>query len=230
MTSTELAVIDNGEVEPLSEGKAKQLDKRIRAASTRFANEGDKLLDLLEEAATGQIHVALGFTSWTAYVKEACDFKVSDREERKALVSIMSGKGMSQRAIAGTLGVSQKTVDRDLDGESFDSDKVTSLTGQEVPRNKPKKAKDDNVIDAEVIDIEEERKPADVVTEFEQPVLDLVNDVQAMKDIIAVETETELFPKARKRIAQRFVKRLTTAIADLEAVVAELTEDVAETE
>lgn len=221
----ELAVIENAEVEPLSEAKAKQLDKRIRSASTRFASEGDKLLDLLEEAANGKIHVALGFPSWTAYVKDACTFTVSGREERKALVAIMSGKGMSQRAIAGALGVSQKTVDRDLEGESFDSDTVTALDGKQVSRNKSPK-----VIDAEVIDVEEEptseepeRTAANVVTDFEQPVLDLVNDVQAIKDILNL--DADLFPKARKRIAQRYNKRIQSAIDDLQSVVKQLNDD-----
>lgn len=220
----ELAIIESdtpAEIEPLSEGKARVLDKRIRQAGSRVANEQDKLIELLEEAAQGQIHVALGLPSWTAYIKDALQITVADREERKALVAIMSGKGMSQRAIAGTLGVSQKTVDRDLEGESFDSHTVTAVDGKEVPRNKPPKDEPD-YIEAEVVAVEEEpeRTANDVIVDFEQIVNDLINDVQAVKDMQKL--EPDLFGKARKRIGQRFVKRLGTVIKDLEDLSDEL--------
>lgn len=210
--STEIAVIEENDTAPtlLSEGKAKVLDKRIRQCGTRVAAEQDKLIELLEEAAQGEIHQALGFPSWTAYLKDAIQITVSDRAERKALVSIMSGKGMSQRAIAGVLGIGQKTVDRDLDGESFDSDTVTAVDGKEVPRNKPPKEPEPEIIDAEVV---EERTANDVIVDFDQVVNDLINDVQAIKDLRKL--ESDLFEQARKRIAQRFVKRLGIVRDDL---------------
>jgi hypothetical protein len=37
------------------------------------------LLDLLGEAARGQIHVALGYSSWTGYVKDAVRIQPSDK-------------------------------------------------------------------------------------------------------------------------------------------------------
>jgi len=43
-----------------------------------------------------------------------------ERDARQELVAELSGQGMSTRAIAPILGVSQKTIDRDV-RESFDS-------------------------------------------------------------------------------------------------------------
>jgi hypothetical protein len=101
MSTTEPETTIVGEiVEPLSKPQAKALDKRIRSASDKVASNFNLLLDLLEEAARGQIHRSLGASSWTAYVKDAVQINISDRIERKSLVSLMSGKGMSQPAIA----------------------------------------------------------------------------------------------------------------------------------
>jgi hypothetical protein len=100
---------------PLAEREAKALDEQIRTTSKLLAQDVDLLLNLLERAEAGDIHVALGFASWTAYVKDAVQFAPTDKDERKMLVSLMSGKGMSQRAIAGTLGVGLGTVNRDIE-------------------------------------------------------------------------------------------------------------------
>ena len=100
----------------LSEADARDLDVRIRQTAASVDDHMSRLLDLLEEAASGEIHVALGFPSWTAYLADACRFTVSNRAERKELVALMSGHGMSQRAIAKTLGTSPATVNADLAG------------------------------------------------------------------------------------------------------------------
>ena len=96
---------------PLSESEAKTLDRHIVRMVDATVTHMDKLWGLFEPDTSGQIHAALGFASWTAYVKDRVQGKIAatDREERKALVAIMSGRGMSQPAIASSLGVSKKT-------------------------------------------------------------------------------------------------------------------------
>ena len=204
---------------PLTERQAKSLDNKIRKASEKVNATTDQLFGLLEEAANGRIHEALGFPSWTAWFSDAVQIRPNDRDERKAFAALMSGRGMSQRAIAAALGVSQKTVDRDLEGESLDSgdsETVTALDGSEHPRTKAKRQKP---IDAEVISVEEEaRSAADTVSDFGNEIDTLLINVQAFKDVLA----DELFPKARKRIGQRFVKRLDTAITDLAEILEEI--------
>lgn len=85
------SVVDAGIIEPLSKPQAKALDKRIRTASDKVATSVNTLLNLLEEAAPGQIHRALGATSWTAWFRDAVQL------ERKSLMSLMSGRAMSQK-------------------------------------------------------------------------------------------------------------------------------------
>lgn len=194
----ELATLDDDDVaegeivEPLDAKQAKALDKKIRTTSDRVSNNFNTLLELLEQALIGQIHIGLEYPSWTAWMKDAVQLQVSDRFERKELAKLLSGKGMSQRAIATTLGVSQKTVDRDLEGEEFDTDTVTTTDGKTAPRNKPKQKEEP----------EAEPPSAKVPTvgeDFRTEVYTLMNCAEALKDIIL---EDERFTKARSRIAK----------------------------
>jgi hypothetical protein len=94
---------------------AERLDKRIRLLVGTINDNITKLDTLVQEAKVGQIHVALDFPSWTAYVADVFQVQVRlDREQRRELVSYLSGEGMSQRAIASVVGVDQKTVSNDL--------------------------------------------------------------------------------------------------------------------
>lgn len=218
MTTKDVAVIDAeivGEIEPLSEGKAKVLDKRIRLASIRVADNTAQLLDLLEEAANGKIHVALGYPSWPAYIKDAVNVSPADDSERKALVSLMSGKGMSVRAIADVVGVGKSTVSRDLADEDVpDGTPTTGVDGKEYKRAK---VADDVDEPLDVEEVQEPRKATDVIDDFGENMDYLMPNVAAFNDILR--DDAELFPKARKRIAQRFGPRLHTAIADLQKIL-----------
>lgn len=232
--STELAVIEDvtpaapEPLTPLTEGKARALDKRIRQADTRVRTEVCKLLELLEEAAEGDIHKALGYKSWTAWFSEAVQVTPADADQRKKLVAIMSGKGMSQRAIAGSLSVGQATVSRDIEeqGDSDESpDTTTGLDGREYKR-KPKDApKDDEIIDAEVVDVVEEveePKAPPISTEFRDEMYNLRNTVSAFGDLLADDRFT---PRSRNAIAKKHLNDLQTAIKDLQDVVDALMEN-----
>ncbi len=110
--TVETAIVDG--TTPLTENQAKTLDQRIRLMVGSISDQLDKLAGLIAEAKAGQIHIALGYASWTAYVKDAIQVAPKDKAERKALVTLMSGQGMSQRAIGAALDVSKKTVTADL--------------------------------------------------------------------------------------------------------------------
>jgi transposase len=220
MTTAELELIEDAEViEPLTERQAISLDKKIRAASDKVQTSFDGLCDkytslceLLNQASEGQIHVALGYSSWTAYIADAVQINTVDRIERKGLAKMLSGGGMSQRAIASTLGVSQKTVDRDLEGEEFESDTVTSLDGKQVSRNKAAK------------EIEEEYEPeppakaTPVTADFKDEIYQLQNDVEALKEVMA----DERFAKNRKRIGKSHGEDLRAIVVELDAICDEI--------
>lgn len=222
-TGTELAVIDAEVVEPLTKSAAKTLDKKIRSASDKVSASTENLLTLLEQAAEGQIHVALELPSWTAWFKDAVQIQVSDKFERKELVKLMSGKGMSQRAIAGSLGVSQKTVDRDLEDEEPEQDAtVTSLDGVERPKGG--KSKD---VEPEPVDVEEEQAPdepmpaVDIVSTFYD---EMANLVAAQSELTFLVHNEEKWPNARKRVAKQSLNNLQEVITALQVVVDDLME------
>jgi transposase-like protein len=101
-------------IAPLAIDAATRLDKRIRLMADTLRDNIAKITGLIEEAKTGEIHVALGFASWTAYLADALGGRLElDSDSRREVVALMSGEGMSQRAIAQAVGVNQATISRD---------------------------------------------------------------------------------------------------------------------
>jgi hypothetical protein len=100
----------------LPESEASRLTERIRLLAGSTADQLVKLKGLVDEAQAGQVHITLGYASWPAYLSDvlAALHLALDREHRRELVSYLSGKGMSTRAIAPVVGVSKDTVARDL--------------------------------------------------------------------------------------------------------------------
>lgn len=219
---TEVAVIDAEIVEvpePLSEGKAKVLDKRIRQASARVIDNTAMLLNLLDEAAAGQIHVALGFPSWTAWVKDAVQISPTDEVERKSLVSLMNGKGMSQRAIASVLDVNQATVSRDLsecEGDAEREGDAPASTEGLDGKIYTKREKKQEPLEVEEVEPVEKQQP--VSADFKEEMYMLANSVSSFQDILA----DERFPKARNTIAKNNLNKLQEMIGGLQKIVDEL--------
>lgn len=115
MTAVEIPTVDGEVVEPLEEADASRLDKRLRLMASTTRGNIVKLADLVADAKRGQVHVVLGFPSWTAYVADAVGGKLDlSSAARREVVALMSGEGMSERAIAAAVGVSQPTVHRDI--------------------------------------------------------------------------------------------------------------------
>lgn len=234
--TAELAVIDGEaevvEHEPLSKTQAKALDKKIRGTSDRVQKnldkadeEFDSLLGLVAEAAQGEIHKGLGIKSWTAWVKDAVQIQVTNKEERQHVANILSGKGLSTRAIGAMVGADQKTISNDLKetGSTEENSSVVGLDGREYK----KKSKDDEP-EQEPLEVEEteapeepEAKPAtaiDLVGEFHDETANLWNSVAALKDLL-VEAN---WSKARKRAATADLNDVQSCIEDLGNIVDDL--------
>jgi hypothetical protein len=226
MTTTDVATQDEpieGEVvEPLTKKAAEALDKKIRAASDRFVTHREKLIELLDEAARGEIHEALGYSSWTAWVKDAVQIQVVDADERRALVALMSGKGMSQRVIAGTLNVSKKTVQNDQ--QHLDKGiQVNGADGKTYSRIPPKKKAtpkpepvEQEPQDAEEVDLPDEEVPPPVekiivepkapsnAHEFRDEVYKLQLCVSSFREIIYEDERCDRGQIAGLRITEEF--------------------------
>jgi transposase len=84
-----------------------------RALTDRIAVHAGAALADIRKAWEGRADVALGYESWEAYCRAEFDgLQLAPRSERPALIASLVDAGMSNRAIADTLGVDSRTVDR----------------------------------------------------------------------------------------------------------------------
>ncbi|WP_066586359.1 hypothetical protein [Cellulomonas timonensis] len=98
---------------PLSEQDARALTERIRQTARDVNDRVTRLLQLVEQALTGEAWSALGYASWTAYLADTLEPMRLPLEERREVVGWLTGRGMSTRAIAPIVSVDQKTISND---------------------------------------------------------------------------------------------------------------------
>lgn len=130
-------VVDNHPekiVTPLQQLYASILTGRIERSIHQARSAIVELAELLQVAEQGEIHRALGLRSWPEYVAamfEGSPLPVESRDHRREIAAMLAGSGMSSRAIAPVLGVSQRTVADDVRAvEQFCS---TELSNDETP-------------------------------------------------------------------------------------------------
>lgn len=126
----------SAEVSRLDIEAAERRVAKIRHHATAANEAAENVMKLVHQARDMEDHMTLGFASWTAYLADVFGdepLRIT-RDARRELVAEMSAAGMSTRAIAPVVGVSQKTVDRDV-RESFDSPESPSLVAQPNPVN-----------------------------------------------------------------------------------------------
>lgn len=128
---------------------AAELDRQLRAQARCVAAHIERFRELIEEAKASEIHLALGFPSWPAYVVDVVcgampKLRLGDRRE---LVAVLAGTGMSQYAISQVLGIGWSTVNRDLVLQDVEQpEAITGLDGKTYPKRKrkPKPTHDPN--------------------------------------------------------------------------------------
>lgn len=114
-------------------------------------------LERAAEEIVWQIEVeawrTLGYSSWGA-MREAeyggAAFMVPSKN-RPELEARMRAKGLTNKEIGDTAGVSEATVSRDLANASSGPDTITNSRGQQRPATYTRTAPDDDVIDAEIV-------------------------------------------------------------------------------
>ncbi len=130
----------------LDEHHARALDERIRLTAGTVRDRMTRLADLVEQAKAGEVWDVLGYASWTAYLADALGGQMHlPAAERRELVGMLSGEGMSTRAMAPIVGASPKTVARDvatldLPGVSGDTPTVVGLDGNTYAPKRGKRA------------------------------------------------------------------------------------------
>ena len=139
---------------------ARRLTERIRLNAVAVRDGVEKLQALLEEAKEGNVHVALGYPSWPAYIADVMGdepLRLS-RDDRREIVHYLTGEGMSTRAIGSALGVGNKTIARDLLERSRVSND-TRAAELHIPHDPCPDEAPTDVIDAEVV-IGDELRPS----------------------------------------------------------------------
>lgn len=98
---------------------ARRLTERIRLVAVTVSDNLDKLKSLVVEAREGNVHIVLGYASWTAYLADVLGQTPLrlERDVRQELVAELSAQGMSTRAIAPIVGVSREQVRIDVAGD-----------------------------------------------------------------------------------------------------------------
>ena len=136
-------IVDAEVVPMLDRPSAERLDRRLRLMVDATNENLAKLQELVAEAKRGGVHSALGYPSWTAYLADVFSVQVRlDREQRRELVSYLSGEGLSNRNIAGMVGVDEGTVRNDQKARAEFSARdphrtVTDTLGRQQPAAKP---------------------------------------------------------------------------------------------
>lgn len=102
-------------VEALSQRDAERLTTRIRLRLDTIADNYAAVMPLIREAYEGQAWAALGYRSHGDYVHQSFGDALSSLgvDMRRAVVGELTDQGMSTRAIAGVVGASHMSVQRD---------------------------------------------------------------------------------------------------------------------
>jgi hypothetical protein len=92
-----------------------------RALTDRIKRDAESLWELIKQAYLGRAWIALNYPSWDVYcANEFGSLRLRlPREEREAVVRSLLESGLSNRAVASTLGVSEGTVRNDQRGAQF---------------------------------------------------------------------------------------------------------------
>ena len=117
---------------------ARRVTERIRLQATNVRDGLEKLQQHVDEARDGKAWEVLGYKSWTAYLADVMGdepLRLS-RDERREVVELLAGEGMSIRGIANITGASVGTVHNDqvfnsehLAGEGMPTRAIASAAG-----------------------------------------------------------------------------------------------------
>lgn len=250
---SEVAVVDEHEAEvivPLEDAKAKILDGRIKSCVETIGDRLTNLHKLLDEAQRGQVHLTMGFRSWTEYLAD----RIGNRwqiggDERREMAQLLADRGMSVRAIASVTGASKSTVSRVLeevsqngtpddgaaesgDGEQLshngtpesespaEEKKTVGIDGKEYRKPKPRKKPDPKPVDETAPT--EDTPPARAV-QLPTALRQLTVTLKGATDELTALTYDKRWPKALGRLTDADAEALQTiacTIADIHAAIA----------
>ncbi|MDQ2782706.1 MAG: helix-turn-helix domain-containing protein, partial [Actinomycetota bacterium] len=89
---------------------------KIAGLLSTMLDTREDLLEVVVEAKASDDHLAFGYASWTAYVAGEFAAMLADlnRDDRRLAALALAETGMSSRALAPVLGISDRQVRRDI--------------------------------------------------------------------------------------------------------------------
>jgi hypothetical protein len=107
--------MDNNQLEREPVGEPRLTPAEARKLTDRIKRDAESLWELIKQAYLGRAWIALNYPSWDVYcANEFGSLRLRlPREEREAVVRSLLESGLSNRAVASTLGVSEGTVRND---------------------------------------------------------------------------------------------------------------------
>ena len=245
-----LEIIETGEViEPMSKVEAERITARIADKLDGIADNLEQVMPMIGEALTRQAWKALGYASPTAYVSERFSSALQrlTPEVRRPIVGELSAAGMSTRAIAPIVGVSDRQVRYDAAqvGSRFPpaspasptepetvhglptTDRIVGMDGKtyQRPDPTPESAVIINLTTGEVTDPsgrqqapKERRKP--LPEQFFNASYDLCRKAERVLQL----TEDDRFTQNREKLALKHRNELLQVISDLQDVITALGE------
>lgn len=127
------------------------IDSELRGEARTIAGRMIRFKELIDKAKTHNVHEALGFKSWPAYIADVINSEMAPLQidDRRRIVELLAGEGMSDRAIATAVGTTHPTVKADktvIKAErQVESDLppepagVVGLDGKTQPAKKPRR-------------------------------------------------------------------------------------------
>ena len=114
MTAERIDYTTGEVVATMTEPEARRATERIRTALDRVSTAWQDLAERVADAYARRADLALGYGSWAEYTQAEFNVPTLATEVRRELVSLLSAQGMSTRAIAPVVGVSDRHVRRDV--------------------------------------------------------------------------------------------------------------------
>ena len=114
MTAERIDYTTGEVVATMTEPEARRATERIRTALDRVSTAWQDLAERVADAYSRRADLALGYGSWAEYTQAEFNVPTLATEVRRELVSLLSAQGMSTRAIAPVVGVTQQAVSKSL--------------------------------------------------------------------------------------------------------------------
>jgi Domain of unknown function (DUF4326) len=155
-----------------SRGEAEARADSIRAGLVAISEQLEDLSETIGRAYRGRDWAALGYSSWDGYATAefGADRMRLPREKRQEVTAALRAELLSTRAIAGVLGIDDRTVRRDLSGAAYVApERVAGIDGKaySTSRATPQEPEPE-IFEAELVEEEEPAAPEDPWSDEEQ--------------------------------------------------------------